>query len=59
MKKRLQLDPKDGDTGVNSFQIDDFQNLAYFTGAEIIRIEAVFTGILIAFLTAALSFVLY
>ena len=55
-KRREQFDAKDGYFRVNYFRVSDVPELAYFRETQGTGIEAVFTGVLITFLTAALSF---
>ncbi len=56
LKRGEQFDAKDGYFRVNSFRVSDVPELAYFREIQGAGIEAVFTGVLIAFLPAALSF---
>ena len=56
LKEGFQLEANERHFRVNTFQVDDVPELAYFVGAEGTGVEAVFAGILVAFLTARLSF---
>jgi len=56
LKEGFQLEANERHFRVNTFQVDDVPELADFVRAEGTGVEAMFAGILVAFLTARLSF---
>jgi hypothetical protein len=56
LKRRLQLDADESYFRINAFQIGDVPQLGCCGGAKGAGIEAVFTGIPVAFLATAFPF---